>query len=76
MKGKLASVNVLLVEDNEDDIIIIEKAFSTVKFVRRFYVVRNGEKALNFIYHRGKYKKIQPPIPELIFLEGILGRRR
>ncbi len=69
MKGKLVSINVLLVEDNDDDIIIIEKAFSAVKFVRRFYVVHNGEEALDFIYHRGKYKEIQPSIPELIFLD-------
>lgn len=69
MGKELTPVDILLIEDNEDDIIIIEKAFSALKFVRRFYIVHNGEEALDFIYHRGKYKEIQPPTPELIFLD-------
>ncbi len=63
-------MNILLVEDNEDDILITERAFKQTKLKDKLYVVRDGEEALDFVYHRGRYNdKKKYPTPDLILLD-------
>lgn len=63
-------LNILLVEDNEDDIFITKRAFKEVELKNRLYVVRDGQDALDFIYHRGAYAdKEKYPMPDLILLD-------
>ena len=63
-------MNILLVEDNEDDILITERAFKEVKIENNLYVVRDGQEALDFIYHKGEYSdKKRYPVPDLILLD-------
>jgi len=65
-----AAINILLAEDTEDDIVITREAFKTVKIKNNLYVVRDGQEALDFIYHEGKYKDKQKyPRPDLIILD-------
>lgn len=69
-KGEVKPINILLVEDNEDDIVIIRRAFfKKGKLTNGLYIVRNGEEALDFINHRGKYAEEKPPTPGLILLD-------
>ena len=63
------AVDVLLVEDSEDDILITKKALKDVKLLKRLRVVRDGQEALDFLYHQGKYAEERPPTPGLILLD-------
>jgi len=72
---KKANINnqpiyILLVEDNEADIIITLRAFEKAKMKNRFMTVRNGEEALDYMYHRNKYADQDTfPYPDLILLD-------
>jgi CheY-like chemotaxis protein len=64
------AINILLVEDNEADVQIAARAFSKSKRKNNIYVVNDGQEALDFIYHKGKYQdKEKFPIPDLILLD-------
>ncbi len=63
-------VDILLVEDNLDDIEITKRAFKEAKLVNRLYIARDGQEAIDFLYHKGKYGDINnAPIPGLILLD-------
>lgn len=63
-------VNILLVEDNPDDIKITERALEKGKVLNKLYVVRDGQEALDFLYHQGDYSDPQKaPRPGLILLD-------
>ena len=63
-------IDILLVEDNEADIKITQRAFAHGKLKNNVYVVRDGQEALDFIYHKGSYKnKNDFPKPDLILLD-------
>lgn len=55
------SVELLLVEDNEDDIVLIEEAFAEAKLMNVIYKVKDGEEALAYLRQEGKYKHVQRP---------------
>ena len=63
-------MNILLVEDNAADVKIALRAFTKSKLKNEIYVVNNGQEALDFIYHNGKYQdKEKFPTPDLILLD-------
>jgi len=63
-------IDILLVEDNEADVKITLRAFAKVRLKNNIYVVHDGEEALDFIYHEGKYQdKNKFPKPNLILLD-------
>ena len=66
----LHPVKILLVEDNLQDIEITRRAFAKgkVKFV--LIVVRDGQEALDYLYHQGKYSDpATSPRPGMILLD-------
>ncbi len=64
------SIDILLVEDDENDILITKRAFTKHNLSNRLYVVRDGEEALDFIYHRGGYQDPgSAPRPGLVLLD-------
>ncbi len=65
----LKPINILLVEDNEDDILIIQRAFKKVKLTNELYIVRNGQDGLDYIFHEGMYAENKPPTPGLVLLD-------
>ena len=68
MKGK--PVDILLVEDNPDHVELTIRALKGNNLLNEIYVVKDGEEALDFLFHRGKYtdeKKF--PKPGLILLD-------
>jgi len=68
--SKKESVVILLVEDDEDDIRLTERAFKKGRLLNRLCVVRDGEEAMEFLEHRGRYADAeQAPEPGIILLD-------
>jgi len=68
MKGK--PVYILLVEDDPDHAELTIKALKDNNVLNEVYVVRDGQEALDFMYHRGKYTdKEKFSRPGLILLD-------
>jgi CheY-like chemotaxis protein len=55
------SVELLLVEDNEDDIVLIQEAFAESKLANVTNVVRHGQEALAYLRREGEYKDARRP---------------
>ncbi len=63
-------VEILLVEDNPDDILIIERALKEAKIVNRLFITRDGQDGWDFLKHQGKYQDADSsPRPGLILLD-------
>ncbi|MBU2600101.1 response regulator [bacterium] len=62
-------IDILLVDDGDDDVVITQRAFKKSKLLNNLYIARNGQEALDFIYHEGKYKIEPVPTPGLILLD-------
>jgi CheY-like chemotaxis protein len=63
-------VDILLAEDNPDDIEITKRAFKEAKLVNHLYIVRDGQEAVDFLYHKGPYQEVKDaPVPGLILLD-------
>ena len=56
----MAEKTILLVEDNEDDVELTLRAFRKFKIKNRLDVVRDGEEALDYLFHRGKFAEMAP----------------
>jgi CheY-like chemotaxis protein len=54
-------LEILLVEDNDDDIYMVEEAFSEAKLINIVSVVRDGEEALAYLRREGRYKDATRP---------------
>jgi CheY-like chemotaxis protein len=60
-------VDILVVEDNEDDVVLIQEAFTQGKLINRITVVRDGEEAMAYL--RGQVLSESPPLPRMILLD-------
>ncbi|MBN1515479.1 response regulator [Candidatus Sumerlaeota bacterium] len=66
----IQEVNILLVEDDENDILAIRRAFKKHSISNPLFVVENGEDALDFLHNRGEYEDEKAhPKPDLILLD-------
>ena len=63
----MKSVDILLVEDNEGDIVLTTEALEESKIINTINVVRNGKEALDYVFNEGNYKHVSPP--DLILLD-------
>lgn len=68
------SVDILLVEDNQDDIELTKEALTAGKVVNRLTVVRDGQEALQYLFGRGPTATPPSPLPGLILLDLRLPR--
>ena len=63
-------LQVLLVEDNEDDVELALHAFSRSQECPEIKVVRDGEEALEFLWHTGRYADLDGhDLPALVLLD-------
>jgi len=70
MAEKTKLVKILLVEDNPDDILIIERALKEAKIINQFFIARDGQEGWDFLKHQGKYQNSESsPKPGLILLD-------
>lgn len=60
-------VHILLVEDDPDDVVFMQRAFSKVWINYQLHVVRNGEEALAFVRNGAGYEDAEPP--DLVLLD-------
>lgn len=65
-------LHILLVEDNDGDILLIQEAFEEAKVANNLKVVKDGEKALNYLQKKGGF--IDAASPDLIILDINLPR--
>jgi CheY-like chemotaxis protein len=61
----MKSINILLVEDNEGDILLTSEAFEESKIVNEINVIRNGEEAIRYFEALNNKR----PHPDLVLLD-------
>ncbi len=54
-------VGILLAEDNDDDILMTQKAFKKIRMINELNVVKDGEEAMAYLRRQGKYKDAKRP---------------
>src|SRR4051812_32534922 len=61
---------ILLVEDREDDVLLVQRAFNAAKTDSVIQAVRDGEEAIHYISGIGKYaNREEYPVPWLVLLD-------
>jgi two-component system, response regulator len=63
------SKHILLVEDNEDDVLLVERAMKKNHIVNEIRVARDGEEALEYLFHNGELqgkKMVNLPVVTLL----------
>ena len=61
---------ILLVEDNEDDVFLMQRALKGAKISNPLHVVEDGREAVNYLSAEGKYAdRAAYPIPSIVFLD-------
>lgn len=61
------SINILLVEDNEGDILLTTEALEEGKLLNNLMIVRDGHEAIQFLSKEGKYANSKTP--DLVLLD-------
>jgi CheY-like chemotaxis protein len=68
MQSKI--IDILLAEDNPDDIEITKRAFKEAKLVNHLFITRDGQEAVDFLFHNNEYQdELKAPRPGLILLD-------
>ena len=66
---------ILLVEDREDDIVLVRRAFAAANLNLPLHVVRDGEEAIAYLLGVEKYRhRDEFPLPDLVLLDLKLPR--
>lgn len=61
---------ILLVEDNEDDAFLMERALQEAAVANPLQLVENGQEAIDYLSGAGKFKdRAQYPMPAVVFLD-------
>lgn len=60
-------IHILLVEDNEGDILLTTEALEEKKIINKVSVVKDGNKAIDFLNKKNEYKDAE--LPNLILLD-------
>lgn len=64
------NVPILLVEDDQVDVMTVQRAFKRNKILNPLYVCSNGEEAIKFLRHEGIYSDSEKsPKPGIILLD-------
>ena len=69
----MTPIEILLVEDNPGDVDLAREALENGKLYNTLHVVNDGEAAMAFLRHEGKYTDV--PRPDLILLDLNLPRK-
>jgi two-component system response regulator len=78
-KISVDAIRILLIEDDEEDVLLAQRALAKGNIWNKVDVVRNGQEALDYLYNRNQYAdKASYPLPGFILLDlslpGIDGR--
>ncbi len=62
--------HILLVEDDPNDVLLIERAFRKAGFADRLRIVRDGDQTIEYLSGRGEYADREAyPLPFLVLLD-------
>ena len=67
MRSLYHSIQILLVEDNEADVVLIKKAFADARLANKIHVCRDGQEGHDFLKKINNYA--DAPTPDLILLD-------
>lgn len=67
------SINILLIEDNDGDVMLIQEALEEGKIVNKIEVINNGEKAIAYLKDVKEYRSKESP--DLIILDVNLPKK-
>lgn len=67
--------NILLVEDNEDDVILIQRSLRKAGITAPIHVVRDGEKAIDYLEEASQPSRQSECLPAVVLLDLKLPRR-
>jgi CheY-like chemotaxis protein len=72
----VASQPVLLVEDDDNDVLFVQRAFKHAGILNRLEVVRDGEQAVDYLGGTGAYADREKyPLPVFVLLDLKMPRR-
>lgn len=72
----LSEYGILLVEDDSNDILLIQRAFRKANLINPIRIVKDGDEAIAYLAGEGNYiNRDEFPIPALILLDLKLPRR-
>jgi CheY-like chemotaxis protein len=61
---------ILLVEDNDDDVFLMQRAVVKAKLTTPMQIATDGQQALDYLGGIGQYRdRLAHPIPEVVFLD-------
>lgn len=69
MTNETEKLSLLLVEDNDDDILIAQRAFKEFKFITTVHIARDGQEALDMLSAPGSSGGRKPLRPSIILLD-------
>ena len=61
--------DLLIVEDNPQDEMLVLRALSKANVVNGITVVRDGQQALDYLFHEGEFAKTSHPAPTVVLLD-------
>jgi two-component system response regulator len=64
-----SGINILLVEDNPDDVELTLHALKKNKIANPVKIVRDGQEALDYLFHKGEYESAVYDLPNVILLD-------
>lgn len=69
MTNEIEKLSVLLVEDNEDDVLIAQRAFKEFKLITEVFIARDGQEALDLLSATGARAGQKPLRPSVVLLD-------
>lgn len=60
---------ILLVEDNPNDQELTIRAFKKNSITNEVDIAKNGQDAIDYLFHSGKYAEEKPELPQLVILD-------
>lgn len=63
-------IDILLIEDDENDVLLMQRALSKNGIRNRLQIVNDGEQALDYLQHRGMFvDRLRYPFPNVILMD-------
>jgi CheY-like chemotaxis protein len=61
---------ILIAEDNEDEVLLIRRAFRNANVINPLFFVRNGEEVIEYLKGEGRFSNREEyPVPDLLLLD-------